>query len=324
MQQNMNLSMTPYTQAGAFVCSQYDVGRTCQIKLTDDSGDYAIPTGATVTVMATKPSGLGFAVACTWSGSTVEFVTTETMTNEFGRFPAEIRVTSGDTVLGTTNFFFKVERSPHPEGTVDGDAETIINQITLLVNRAEAAADAAVEQAQATIDEILDTIPQDIADLKADIEDIKQGGSGSGLTEDAKVALLNCFAHVAWVDEHGQDYYDALEEALYPPRTLTSIGCVYTQSGIVYNTDSLDSLRSDLVVTAYYDDSTTAVVTTYTLNGTLISGTSTITVAYSGKTATFDVTVTENSEYIFADNNSLMIIAVPTSVSANNNALTFS
>lgn len=174
MQQNMNLSMTPYTQAGAFVCSQYDVGRTCQIKLVDESGDYAIPTGATVTVMATKPSGLGFAVACTWSGSTVTFVTTETMTNEFGRFPAEIRVTSGDTVLGTTNFFFKVERSPHPEGTVDGDAETIINQITLLVNRAEAAADAAVEQAQATIDEILDTIPQDIADLKSDLGDLTQ------------------------------------------------------------------------------------------------------------------------------------------------------
>lgn len=37
-----------------------------------------------------------------------------------------------------------------------------------------------------------------------------------GLSEDAKVALLACFEHVAWVDEHGQDYYDALESALYP------------------------------------------------------------------------------------------------------------
>ena len=34
--------------------------------------------------------------------------------------------------------------------------------------------------------------------------------------EDAKTALLACFEHVAWADEHGQDYYDALESALYP------------------------------------------------------------------------------------------------------------
>lgn len=38
-----------------------------------------------------------------------------------------------------------------------------------------------------------------------------------GLSSDAKAALLNCFTHVAWVDEHGQDYYDALYEALYEP-----------------------------------------------------------------------------------------------------------
>ena len=38
----------------------------------------------------------------------------------------------------------------------------------------------------------------------------------SGLfTDDAKAALLACFAHVAWTDEHGQGYYDALESAIY-------------------------------------------------------------------------------------------------------------
>lgn len=36
-----------------------------------------------------------------------------------------------------------------------------------------------------------------------------------GLSSNAKAALLNCFAHVAWIDGHGQDYYDALESALY-------------------------------------------------------------------------------------------------------------
>ena len=73
--------------------------------------------------------------------------------------------------------------------------------------------------------------------------------------------------------------------------TVSSISAVYTQSGTVYDTDSLDSLKSDLVVTAHYTDSTSETVTTYTLSGTLSVGTSTITVSYGGKTTTFNVTV---------------------------------
>ena len=80
---------------------------------------------------------------------------------------------------------------------------------------------------------------------------------------------------------------------------LTSISAVYTQTGIVYNTDSLDSLKSDLVVTASWDNGTTSTVASsdYTLSGTLTVGTSTITVTYGGKTATFDVTVTKGIDY---------------------------
>lgn len=110
--------------------------------------------------------------------------------------------------------------------------------------------------------------------------------------DDVKQALLQIASKVAYIDEHGQDYYDALEAALYPDASLVSISAVYTQSGTVYDSDSLDSLKADLVVTAHYDDSSTEVVTTYTLSGTLEVGTSTITVAYGGKTTTFSVTVT--------------------------------
>ena len=75
--------------------------------------------------------------------------------------------------------------------------------------------------------------------------------------------------------------------------TLVSIDAVYTQSGTVYTTDSLDSLKSDLVVTATWSNSTTSTVasTDYTLSGTLTAGTSTITVNYGGKADTFTVTV---------------------------------
>lgn len=117
--------------------------------------------------------------------------------------------------------------------------------------------------------------------------------------DDVKQALLQIASKVAYIDDDGQDYYDALESALYPDATLVSISAVYTQSGTVYDTDSVDSLKADLVVTATYDDSSTATIpsTDYTLSGTLEIGTSTITVAYGGKTTTFTVTVTEEPYY---------------------------
>ena len=118
-------------------------------------------------------------------------------------------------------------------------------------------------------------------------------GSISGLSEAAKVALLQIAQKIAYIDEHGQDYYDALYDALYPPAELVGITAVYTQSGTVYDTDSLESLEADLVVTANYSDGTSEVITSgYTLSGTLTAGTSTITVSYQGQTTTFTVTVT--------------------------------
>ena len=121
-----------------------------------------------------------------------------------------------------------------------------------------------------------------------------ESGSSGGLTADIKSALLACFANVAWASDDGPDYYNALESVLNPPAELSSITCVYTQSGIVYDTESLDDLKADLVVTARWSDNTTSTITSYTLSGTLTAGTSTITAAYGGKTTTFTVTVTLN------------------------------
>lgn len=73
--------------------------------------------------------------------------------------------------------------------------------------------------------------------------ELQKKGDGDALTEDVKQALLQIASKVAYIDEHGQDYYDALETALYPDASLVSISAVYTQSGTVYDTDSLDSLK---------------------------------------------------------------------------------
>ena len=82
---------------------------------------------------------------------------------------------------------------------------------------------------------------------------------------------------------------------------LSSINASYTQSGTVYNTDALDSLKSDLVVTATWSDSSTSILNgaDYTLSGTLTVGTSTITVSYGGKTDTFTVTVSQYDSSIY-------------------------
>lgn len=114
-----------------------------------------------------------------------------------------------------------------------------------------------------------------------------------------KQALLNCFQHVAWIDENGQEYYDALYDALY--NIPVSISATFVQgSNVIYNTDPLSVLRQYLVVRATYEDETVQTVTAYTLSGNLTVGTSTITAAYKGKTATFDVTVTQAQSRITA------------------------
>ena len=87
--------------------------------------------------------------------------------------------------------------------------------------------------------------------------------------------------------------YAAVDVDVAVPLALVSITATYTQSSSVYDVDSLDSLKSNLVVTALYSDSSTETVpsTDYILSGTLTGGTSTITVTYGDKTDTFDVEV---------------------------------
>ena len=118
-----------------------------------------------------------------------------------------------------------------------------------------------------------------------------------GVSDDLKTALLQLASKVAYIDDQGADYYQDLYDALYPGATLSTIDAVFTQGQtVIYDTDSLDTLKQYLVVTANYSDGTYATVASadYTLSGTLTVGTSTITVSYVGKTATFTAIVTHN------------------------------
>lgn len=110
----------------------------------------------------------------------------------------------------------------------------------------------------------------------------------AGLSDAVKSALLTCFQKVAWVDEHGQDYYDALEDALsgdeFPKITVE----INLRGHKVFTSDAIDTLKNYLTV-KYYETSessgTTLSSNQYSLSGTLSEGANIILVTYSELTA---------------------------------------
>ena len=152
MAQVKNINMTPDTILPYLKLSQYDAGREISFVMKDGSEEYTVPSGATVKLEGTKPSGFGFTITCTVDGSTATAVTTEGMTDEWGTVVAELVVRQGDNRIGSSNVRFDIERSPHPEGTTDGSAEQIIPALTLLLRQIE----------------------EDLDDAEADIETMTQ------------------------------------------------------------------------------------------------------------------------------------------------------
>lgn len=115
-------------------------------------------------------------------------------------------------------------------------------------------------------------------------------------TNAAKNSLIALLEKVAYIDGNGQQYLNELITNL--AATVTSISAVFTQGvNTVYNTDSLETLKQYLVVTATYSDGTSGEINNYTLSGSLTPGTSTITATYNGQSDTFNVTVTKGFLY---------------------------
>lgn len=100
--------------------------------------------------------------------------------------------------------------------------------------------------------------------------------------------------------------------AVATPGVVTGLTAVFNQgTAVIYETDSLETLRQYLTVTASYSTGSSAVVSGYTLSGTLTEGTSTITASFGGETATFSVTVTAlvipNGSFTFDDGSSVTV-----------------
>lgn len=222
-----------------------------------------------------------YPVTLTVSGTDATWTITDTDTACKGIGEAQVTYTVSDVKKKSCVYKFTVYRSLGEDGEYPAPGSTWCDQV-----------EQDIADIKADLGDLTDLETTVKTDLVSAINEIASGGSGSGLTDDIKQALLDCFENVYWNNDDGHQCYDALEAALYPPAELTSISAVYTQSGTVYDTDTLDDLKTDLVVTAHYSDTTTAPITAYALSGSLTVGTSTITVSYGGKTTTFTVTVT--------------------------------
>lgn len=129
MTQTINVDFTPGSFQPVLNLSQGDVGREFVINILG----FDIPSTATIKIEATKPSGFGFSVSGSAIDNSVTFATTVGMTDESGRFFAKLKITNGDVLLGTARFLINCDPETHSEGTIDGQAEQVVPQLTLLV-----------------------------------------------------------------------------------------------------------------------------------------------------------------------------------------------
>ena len=115
---------------------------------------------------------------------------------------------------------------------------------------------------------------EDISSLSEEIAGL--GDSGTGLTTSVINALLDCFENVAWANENGQTYYNALQSALLENRVSVSGIELSKASANIYTGYSEDvsaviipSDASDKTVTWSSSDENIAVVEANGLNATI-------------------------------------------------------
>lgn len=271
--QRINLDIVPGKIPPIVYVSEYDTGREIVVYLFIDGYPYGKTSeNANWSIKVEGSIGeYGFSEDASWADDSDEIVfhLTEAMTAIHGRVWTKIKITdSNGQRISTCGFWLDCDRA-------GVEAETLIG------------APGFEEQIQEAVNDWLD----------------EHGGGGSGLTDEVKSALMNVASHIgAWTDGNAQTYVQALHDALYPPANLSFITAVFAPGqNVIYTTDTLDTLKQYLTITAHYSDSSTQIVTSYTLSGTLRAGQSTITVLYGGKSTTFTVTVVDRdaipSEY---------------------------
>lgn len=126
-----------------------------------------------------------------------------------------------------------------------------------------------------------------------------------GVTTVAKDLIISLFRKCVYTSQDAENIIANLEAEFEGDRVLIGITAELPTSYAFYDNQSLEDLRSILVVTANYDDGSTVSVITYTLQGNITAGTSVITVSYGGMSTTVEVNVTHIIQLIFSNSDFL-------------------
>lgn len=262
--------------------------RYVQATVVQHGLDYDVDPNAVVTLTILRPDNVGVQV----TGSVVDVDNsdrtgtikgvfaelTQAALAKSGTLRAQFKMTVGQQILRTE--IFKISNGE----ALDGETDTWTDYAGYNLDEFIANVNSSLSQMQTTVN-----------DLDGRVEALEEGGgSGGGVPLSVKGALITLLKAAVYSETGLTDEIATIESWASAIAELVSISASYS-GGTVRAGTSLDSLRSDLTVIATYQDSTTEVVTGYTLSGTLTEGTQTVTVSYGGKTTTFTATVVSGS-----------------------------
>lgn len=234
---NSTISILSQTVPEIIPVVQGDTGRSILFTLAD----FTIPNGATATYYIQKPSGAAVYNAATIDGNTITVDLTAQALAEYGDNYGQVRISDDGEIVTSFDFILLVKKFRGIDATESTSEMNIFDQ--------------AVQNAMAQIDNSLPHIVAPEFDSTATyaagdyviyagylykfnsshsgawtgsdatavlVVDEMGSGSGTGLTDAIKQALLQIAQKVAYIDDQGQTYYNALYDALYPAdRTIT-------------------------------------------------------------------------------------------------------
>lgn len=215
--QTLKLEITPGGVPPILHVTEYDENMQVEVHLLQRGQAFMIPSGVTAKVEGSYSGRYPFSENATPSGDTVTFMVSKNMTPCAGRAWVKIKLTKDSKPVHSCGFWMEADRHGVEAGDVIG-------------------APGFQEQINEGVAEYFDNDPpffelpsggQSGQALLSDGADGAVWGE-AGIPSAVKTALLACFQNVAWAVANGQEYYDALADALNdetptpPPTPLPS------------------------------------------------------------------------------------------------------
>lgn len=231
IEQNYNIDLVPSGTPLVVYVSQFDKGgRRLSFTLYKDNVAFTLPTGASATILGTKPDKIAFMYAMQTSGNKLYIDVTEQMTAVAGPVQCEIRVsnTAGEQI-GSSNFIIYCEKTPLDSDAVISETDIpVFEELVAQANTAAAEANTASAQAQQyaqqaqesaeSIDvsaleaQIASKAPSVSPTLKFAIKDSADGNTNPRAEFRAMGSSPNKSVGFAVYDENGNgNYYDLIK-----------------------------------------------------------------------------------------------------------------